>query len=158
MTDQEAIEILKSEKKYSEAILDDFLSYSSGEIKEAKQIVDVCNIAIAVFEEIRNYRKLGRLEELARAKKYINLAKNHETIGEMIDECAEYESIGTVAECREATEKQKPKKCVKDSCPDHTHYKCPSCGRIQLSTYAHRFSRGRIPKFCEWCGQAILKE
>ena len=59
----------------------------------------------------------------------------------------------------EALEKQIPKECVVDSCPDHTHYKCPSCGQIQMSTYAHRFPRlGRITKHCENCGQALQME
>lgn len=59
----------------------------------------------------------------------------------------------------EALEKQIPKECVVDSCPDHTHYKCPSCGRIQMSTYANGFPRlGRITKHCENCGQALQME
>ena len=63
---------------------------------------------------------------------------------------------GTVEECREAREKQKAKKCVIDSCPDHTHYKCPSCGKIHLSRYKQGCPNlGRIPRFCECCGQAI---
>ena len=71
-------------------------------------------------------------------------------------ELQQYREIGTVEECREAVEKQKPKKCVIDSCPDHTHYKCPSCGKIHLSRYKHGCpSLGRIPRFCECCGQAI---
>lgn len=43
-----------------------------------------------------------------------------------LEEIQQYREIGTVAECWEAIEKQKAKKCVKDSCPDHTHYKCPA--------------------------------
>lgn len=73
-----------------------------------------------------------------------------------LKELQQYREIGTVEECREAVEKQKAKKCVKDSCPDHTHYKCPSCGKIHLSRYKHGFpSLGRIPRFCDHCGQAI---
>ena len=56
--------------------------------------------AIKALKEIQNYRKLGTLEELARAKKYIDLAKKHGTIGEMIDECAAYEEIGTIEQVR----------------------------------------------------------
>ena len=59
----------------------------------------------------------------------------------------------------ESMEYRVPKKCVKDSCPDHTHYKCPSCGQIELSIYKHGFSRlGRITKYCENCGQALIDE
>ena len=59
----------------------------------------------------------------------------------------------------ESMEYRVPKKCVKDSCPDHTHYKCPSCGQIELSIYKHGFPRlGRITKYCENCGQALIDE
>lgn len=75
---------------------------------------------------------------------------------EALKEVQQYREIGTVEECREAVEKTKPKKCDIDSCPDHTHYKCPSCGQIELSVYKHGFPRlGRIKRYCENCGQAI---
>lgn len=70
-----------------------------------------------------------------------------------------YKAIGTVEECRESREKRNPEKCIIDSCPDHTHYKCPSCGQIELSIYKHGFPRlGRITKYCENCGQALIDE
>ncbi len=76
-----------------------------------------------------------------------------------LKEIQQYREIGTVEECRRAVEKQEAKKCVKDSCPDHTHYKCPSCGQIELSIYKHGFPRlGRITKYCENCGQALIDE
>lgn len=97
MTPKEAIEILEEVKE-----LDDTLYAYSDAYMEALEV------ALYALKEIQNYRKLGTLEELARAKKYIDLAKKHGTIGEMIDECAKYEEIGTVEECREAMKKQKP--------------------------------------------------
>ena len=76
-----------------------------------------------------------------------------------LKEGQQYHKIGTVEECREAVEKQTQKKCAIDSCPDHTHYKCPSCGQIELSIYKHGFPRlGRITKYCENCGQALFDE
>ena len=73
-----------------------------------------------------------------------------------LKEGQQYHKIGTVEECREAAEKQKSKKCVIDSCPDHMHDKCPLCGKIHLSRYKHGCpSLGRISRFCEYCGQAI---
>lgn len=45
---------------------------------------------------------------------------------ECIKELQQYREIGTVEERQEAAEKQKAKKCVIDSCPDHTYYKCHS--------------------------------
>lgn len=78
---------------------------------------------------------------------------------EALKEIQQYREIGTVEECREAVEKQTQKKCAIDSCPDHTHYKCPSCGQIELSIYKHGFPRlGRITKYCENCGQALIDE
>ena len=89
----------------------------------------------------------------------------NETIGSLqycitaLREIQQYRKIGTVEECREAAEKQTQKKCAIDSCPDHTHYKCPSCGQIELSIYKHGFPRlGRITKYCENCGQALIDE
>ena len=124
--------------------------------------------AIKALEEVQEYRKLGTLEELARAKKYIDLAKKHGTIGEMIDKCVEYESIGTVEECREAAEKQEPKKPKEilrrrggfesHHCPNcDTDYQtdnrytitdgyCPACGKLLDSAFRH---------YCGNCGQAI---
>ena len=76
-----------------------------------------------------------------------------------IEEIQQYREIGTVEECQEAVEKQVQKKCAIESCPDHTHYKCPSCGQIELSIYKHGFPRlGRITKYCENCGQALIDE
>lgn len=146
MTPKEALKILEEVKE-----LDDTLYVYNAAYMEA------LGIALSALKEVQNYRKLGTLEELARAKKYIDLAKKHGTIGEMIDECAEYEAIGTVEECREAVEKQKPKKCIEDSCPDHTHYKCPSCGKIQKTKYDNS-TFGCILNNCSNCGQALEME
>ena len=124
MTPEEAIKILEKKKEYSERIIDNFLSHSRGEIKDANETIEMCDMAISALKEIQQYRE-----------------------------------IGTVEECREAVEKQTQKKCAIDSCPDHTHYKCPSCGQIELSIYKHGFPRvGRIKKYCENCGQALRQE
>ena len=78
-------------------------------------------------------------------------------IERMIDELLQYRKIGTVEECRKAVEKQKPKKCVEDSCPDHTHYKCPSCGKIQKTKYGDS-TFGCILNHCSNCCQALMNE
>lgn len=157
MTPEEAIEILEEVKE-----LDDTLYAYNAAYMEALEV------ALFALKEIQNYRKLGTLEELARAKKYIDLAKKHGTIGEMIDECAEYESIGTVEECREAVEKQKAKKPKEilrhrggfemQHCPKcDTDYQvdrrykikdgyCPACGKLLDSAFRN---------YCANCGQAI---
>lgn len=74
-----------------------------------------------------------------------------------IREVQQYREIGTVKECRDAREKQTPKKCVIDSCPDHTHYKCPSCGKIQKTKYGNS-TFGCISNNCSNCGQALMDE
>ena len=71
-----------------------------------------------------------------------------------LKEVQRYREIGTVEECREAVEKQNPKKCVNDFCPDHTHYKCPSCGKIQKTKYGDS-EFGCILNYCSNCGQAL---
>jgi hypothetical protein len=76
-----------------------------------------------------------------------------------IKEVQQYREIGTVEECWKAVEKQKAKKCVQDTCPDHTHYKCPTCGKIQMSEYKRGIRiLGRITNFCDNCGQGLESE
>lgn len=77
-------------------------------------------------------------------------------IERMLDELLQYRKIGTVEKFREFKEKRIPKECVVDSFPDHTDYKCPSCGLKYMTLYTpRRIQWVRIPKFCECCGQAI---
>ena len=68
-----------------------------------------------------------------------------------IEEIQQYREIGTVEECREAVEKQKPKKPT-DYDEDLGYFKCPSCG---CSIMADEFSDH---KYCLNCGQAIQWE
>ena len=74
-----------------------------------------------------------------------------------LEEIQQYRAIGTVEECREAVERQNAKKCVIDSCPDHTHYKCPSCGEIQKTKYGNS-TFGCILNNCSNCGQSLINE
>ena len=123
------------------------------------------DMAIIALKEIQNYRKLGTLEELARAKKYIDLAKKHGTIGEMIDECAAYEEIGTIEELRKAVEKQKPK-APKDELKINPVIDCNGAYTdADITVYLHCPNCGEmvgidenIDKFCCECGQAIDTE
>lgn len=78
---------------------------------------------------------------------------------EALKEIQQYREIGTVEECRDAVEKTKAKKCVQDTCPDHTHYKCPTCGKIQMSEYKRGIRiLGRITNFCDNCGRGLESE
>ena len=143
MTPKEAFEILEEVKQ-----LDDTLYTYSVTYMEALEV------ALSVLKEIQNYRKLGTLEELARAKKYIGLSKRHSTIGEMIDECAAYEEIGTVEECREAVEKQKSGKIEYETNAVFNngfgHYrmgKCPICDS--------RYNSNDEINYCSKCGKKL---
>ena len=107
------------------------------------------------ISRIKDHMEIHRLKE-PRAI-YITVALSMAITA--LKEIQQYREVGTVEECREAVEKQTQKKCAIDSCPDHTHYKCPSCGQIELSIYKHGFPRlGRITKYCENCGQALIDE
>ena len=69
-----------------------------------------------------------------------------------LKEIQQYREIGTVEECREAVEKQKPKNPVKDK---YHHNCCPNCGWIVSGEggYGEEFC-----PHCENCGQAIQWE
>lgn len=111
--------------------------------------------AMILFDSLTGEEITLEMLKLINKENYLTYVADGIAI-EALKEAQQYREIGTVEECREAVEKQKAKKCVIDSCPDHTHYKCPSCGKIHLSRYKHGCpSLGRIPRFCEYCGQAI---
>ena len=65
-----------------------------------------------------------------------------------LTEIQQYRAIGTVEECREARERQRGKKPVKD---EYNHECCPNCGWI---VYQDEWG-GRYLPHCENCGQAI---
>lgn len=66
---------------------------------------------------------------------------------------------GTVEECREAVEKQKAKKPHIDANEllGDTSYECPNCGTEMMLIDRNRIQWGHIQKYCECCGQAILR-
>ena len=109
--------------------------------------------AITALKEVQRYREIGTVEECKELASMVTTEKKN-VLGKIVDEWNEYIEIGTVEECREAVEKRKPKKCVNDFCPDHTHYKCPSCGKIQKTKYGDS-EFGCILNYCSNCGQAI---
>lgn len=89
------------------------------------------------------------MEELKQAKKYVRLSKNHGTIGQVIDVCAEYEEIGTVEECRDAVERLKAKRPDGGRDIDGKDYLiCPNCCAIVADGEW-------TAKFCPDCGQKL---
>lgn len=106
-------------------------------------------MAIKALEEVQQYREIGALEELKQAQKYVRLSKNHGTIGQVIDVCAEYEEIGTVEECRDAVERLKAKRPDGGRDIDGKDYLiCPNCCAIVADGEW-------TAKFCPDCGQKL---
>ena len=75
-----------------------------------------------------------------------------------IKEVQQYREIGTVEECREAVEKQKPKKCDVTKDNFRIYYKCPTCNHCLRVEYNHGSWMGKKSKNCSKCGQAIQWE
>lgn len=74
---------------------------------------------------------------------------NREAYERDCNELERYKAIGTVEECREAVEKQEPKKPeAYDS--DFDYYKCPVCGAYIWAT-----DNINDHNYCLNCGQAI---
>lgn len=71
-------------------------------------------------------------------------------IDEDVDKWDAYREIGTVEECREAVEKQKPKAPAVDK---YHHDCCPNCGWVVAGDTG--YGKEYLPH-CENCGQKIL--
>ena len=100
------------------------------------------------ISRIKDHMEIHRLKE-PRAI-YITVALSMAITA--LKEIQQYREIGTVEECREAVEKQKLKKPVKDK---YNHNCCPNCGWIVSGEggYGEEFC-----PHCENCGQAIRWE
>lgn len=68
-----------------------------------------------------------------------------------LEEIQQYQAIGSVEECQEAVEKQKPKKPILDVIY-HQQYYCPNC---ELVIYQKFDKKDKKLDVCKWCGQAI---
>ena len=82
MTPEEAIKILEKKKEYSKRIIDNFLSHSRGEIKDANETIEMCDMAISALKEIRQYREIGTVEECQEA-----VEKQVNRMNEICDKC-----------------------------------------------------------------------
>lgn len=91
---------------------------------------------------------------------------------EALKEIQQYREIGTVEECQETREKQKPKKPIwkqgigivhKDYADGHgetveekwTDWVCPNCGWFVGEQYIPRRHNQRKSNYCSRCGQKI---
>lgn len=154
MTIQEAIKHARevADEKYKEG----FLCYAnSGNAENDKKNNECIKCArdheqlAEWLEELQRYREIGSVDEIKQMQKYSDIVKKHNTIGQVIDFCVEYENIGTVEECRKARECQISKKSIVNWALKSVGYcQCPACGAFLL--YSN--------KYCSECGQAILHD
>lgn len=141
MTPGEAIEILGDFGKQAKAKADGAYQTNVGKM--------ACDMAISALKEIQQYREIGTVEEIKSVKKYIDLKRRCGTPTNTIDLCAEYITIGTVEECREAVEKQKAKKPLGGADINGNEYMiCRECSAIVEDGEWRAM-------YCPDCGQAI---
>ena len=93
----------------------------------------------------------------------------NETIGSLeycmtaLREIQQYREIGTVEECREAVEKQKPKKPVckpkpyNESVGFNDEWFCPSCGAY-IGYFCEGMDEPEQMEYCNECGQHIARD
>ena len=92
-------------------------------------------------------------EEVEDGALYIRLAKRHGTIGLVIDECIQYEEIGTVEEFRRLKKRYTPKAAVitgHNNAINTDIGECPNCNGLPL--------RACDFKYCPECGQHLIWE
>lgn len=86
--------------------------------------------------------RISRFDHASDVNEALDVAKT------ALEEIQQYRAIGTVGECREAMERQREKKPVKDK---YNRDCCPDCGWIVCQDEYG----GRYLPHCENCGQAI---
>lgn len=83
------------------------------------------------------------------AERYVDRHKAFDLAIKALQEIQQYQTIGTVDECREAMERQKGKSIKKiHPCKSVIYYQCPCCNEL---LYINE-------NFCGKCGQAIRWE
>lgn len=150
MTENEAktnLELVTNKWESAEEMFSD-----SMDIIIDQEFVDTLYIAIKALGELPQYRAIGTVEELETASKYLRLVKMCGTVGKVIEECAEYEEIGTPEECRAAVEQQIPKRPTLCKSDEQTirytaDYRCPKCNGM--------FTGTGIANYCYHCGQKL---
>lgn len=112
MTENEAIEALKLEGGIEIA----------GNPRRIAKFFEALDMAISALKEVQQYRKIGTVEEVEQNARDLKRQIEHsERLAEVLKATQnlfekrerllkEYCKIGTAEECREAVEKQKPKK------------------------------------------------
>ena len=154
MTESEAIKKVKEFGLY----------HAIGDLPNSMLTVKAFEMAIKALEEIQQYRAIGTVKYFKECADILNKTATDE-LAKIIDEWILYHKIGTVDECREAREKQIPKKPNKRQVGTNILmskiYYCPICNK---KLYDCAVKKGKLDyvspgskksKFCEDCGQAI---
>ena len=105
-----------------------------------------------------DYAELVCAPAFASGYKYVYPEPEDYAIEEAISalkEIQQYREIGTVEECREAVEKQKPKEPTVLKQQHSDFYNCPKCGRNLILKCGTDWFGGQHYKSCPNCGQAI---
>lgn len=144
MTENEAIEVLSNEL----IVIADIIGYCKDFEKESDLALayrvkrkEAHIIAISALKEIHLYKdnKLCLIPE--------------DVYSRQCSELDAYKEIGTVEECREAVEKQKPKKII---IRDWNPTECPTCGHeLSTSLGDGYYKHPTFLKMCPNCGQMI---
>ena len=129
MTENEAIRDL-------EYLIEEYSAYPPE--TGVNETIGSLQYCITALREIQQYREIGTVEQVRNQKHNLEMA--YKII-------SDYEAIGTVEECREAVEKQKPKK-------PHRNYKKFSGLWCKCGWYLGQKQCLDI-KYCPNCGQAI---
>lgn len=166
MTPEEAIEIMDNEYKRIELQIMFLKGTTKKNIESFMYRIDVkesLKTAIYALKEIQQYRKIGTVEEIKKAKACIKLLRRIKTLEGIMVECLEYEKIGTVEECQEAREKQIPKKPVckpkpyNESVGFNEEWFCPSCGAY-IGYFYEGMDEPEQMEYCNECGQHIARD
>ena len=118
-------------------------------IENDKDIIANCDMEDDEFDDDKELAELS-------LKDYSERKELFETAISALKEVQQYREIGTVEECREAVEKQKPKRKILVTSGElyglGFRYKCPNCGSgIKVNSIYYY-------DICKICGQKISNE
>ena len=166
MTENEAIEYLNITKMCAE----------DGGVGELQR--QMCDMAMSALGKMQEYREMemklksvyGDFDGLLSIAvdglckhKNVNIwdaIKARLLVDEDVDKWDAYRKIGTVEECREAVEKQKPKRryIQKSALEKYYHApECPNCKKeLKPRICGYTLSQAiGIYSYCPWCGQNL---
>ena len=116
MTENELIDFLEDEisglKDQRDGVIGEIAAEVFLEIN-GKERISKLRAIIGLITEVKQYRKLGTVEELKNQKHNLSIA--YKII-------SDYQNIGTVEECREAVANRKANKYIKDGFLSQTRY------------------------------------